>query len=76
MDGYPATGSITKFELLNHRLPVPITALSAHGLPEFSDKAHLAGMSEDITKPINREELLQTILRLTTPDLLPRAGLS
>ena len=75
-EGYPATGSIRKFELLNHRPPVPIIALSAHVLPKFRDKADLAGMSEYITKPINREELLQTILRLTTPDLLPRAGLS
>jgi len=76
MDGYPATGSIRKFELLNHRPPVPIIALSARVLPEFRDKAHLAGLSEYITKPINREELLQTILRLTKPDLLPRVGLS
>jgi CheY-like chemotaxis protein len=76
MNGYTATRSIRKFEQRERRRPVPIIALTADGLPEFRDKARLAGMSEYITKPINREELVQTILRLITPDQSPHVDLS
>ena len=65
MDGYTATQKIRSLEQSESRPRVPIIALTAHVLPEFREKAHLSGMSEYITKPINREELLQTILRLT-----------
>jgi CheY-like chemotaxis protein len=65
MDGYTATQKIRSAEQSESRPRVPIIALTAHVLPEFREKAHLSGMSEYITKPINREELLQTILRLT-----------
>jgi CheY-like chemotaxis protein len=68
MDGYTATQQIREMEQREHRTAVPIIALTAHVMPEFRQKAHSAGMSEYITKPINREELLQTILRLTQAD--------
>ena len=68
MDGYTATRQIRAVEARQQQQAVPIIALTAHVLPEFRDKAHQAGMSEYITKPINREALLETILRVTRSD--------
>ena len=67
MDGYSAARAIRSFEESAGRRPVPMIALTAHVLPEFRDKALAAGMSEYVTKPVDRELLLSTILTLTAP---------
>ena len=58
-DGYTATIEIRNSNNLS--ADIPIIALTAHALPEFRDKADQAGMSDYITKPINREVLLNSI---------------
>ncbi len=67
MDGYSAARAIRSYEAGAGRRPVPMIALTAHVLPEFRDKAMAAGMSEYVTKPVDRELLLSTILTLAAP---------
>ena len=59
LDGYGATEAIRK-----ENSELPIIALTAHALPEFKDRALSAGMSEYITKPVDRKQLLATIQSL------------
>ncbi len=59
LDGYGATASIRNCGL--HHADIPIIALTAHALPEFKERAMAAGMTEYITKPINRGLLLATL---------------
>ena len=65
MDGYSATRAIRRFELEGEFAATPIIALTAHVLPEFRAKAMEVGMSDYITKPVNRDALLGAILKLT-----------
>ncbi len=68
MDGYSATEAIRSLEAELELPELPIVALTAHVLPEFREKAMAAGMSDYITKPVNRDLLLNTILQLTATD--------
>ena len=61
LDGYGATQVIRKEDS-----ELPIIALTAHALPEFRDRALSAGMSEYITKPVDRKQLLSAIQSLVS----------
>ncbi|NKB99824.1 MAG: response regulator [Pseudomonadales bacterium] len=56
LDGYGATEQIRA-----HDVEVPIIALTAHALPEFKERALNSGMSEYITKPLDKALLLNAI---------------
>ncbi len=43
----------------------PLIALTAHAMKEDREKSFAAGFDDHIAKPINREQLLETIVRLT-----------
>ena len=42
---------------------IPIVALTAHSSPEDREQSFLAGMNAHLTKPVNPDELLQTLLQ-------------
>ena len=56
LDGYGATEHIRQDDTA-----IPIIALTAHALPEFKSRAMAVGMTEYVTKPIDRAVLLQAI---------------
>ena len=66
MDGFEATQTIRELEQaesLKHqpRRPLPIIALTAQAIHGDRQRCLAAGMSEYVTKPINRDELLSTL---------------
>jgi len=61
MDGYSAARRIRQWEATNHAIPVPILALTAHGLPEEVRKSFDAGCTAHLTKPIRKATLLAAI---------------
>ncbi|MEQ1746395.1 MAG: two-component regulator propeller domain-containing protein [Saprospiraceae bacterium] len=63
MDGYDATRAIRQMDSAIRT--VPILALTANAIPEQLEKCRAAGMDDCITKPIDSEELLEKIERLT-----------
>ena len=66
LDGYAATRMIRGFD--PH---VPIIALTAHALIHASGEAMRAGCNGYVAKPVERDELLQTILQLARPAPAP-----
>jgi hypothetical protein len=58
MDGYQATRI-----LLERGYAKPIIALTAHAMDEERDKTKAVGFSGHLTKPLNFNELLLTILK-------------
>ena len=63
MDGYAATKSIRDWENKRGAASTPVVALSAYALKEEVQKSLDAGCVTHITKPIERESLLNTILK-------------
>ncbi len=61
MDGLTATRAIRKWELVNHRAPTPIIALTAAALKGDREKCVAAGCTAFLTKPIKQDVLLQAI---------------
>jgi Amt family ammonium transporter len=65
LDGFAATQMIRTMELErplgNSGRPLPIIALTAQAINGDRQRCLAAGMSEYVTKPVNREELLRTI---------------
>lgn len=64
MGGYEATQKI-RGEL--HKTELPIIALTAHALAAERQKCAEAGMNDHVTKPIEPDELLATLLRWVKP---------
>ena len=62
MDGYSATRHIRTLEQSGHRATTPIIALTAHAMPEFRRRAEEAGMTDYVTKPIQKSTLLKAML--------------
>jgi CheY-like chemotaxis protein len=62
MDGYSATRHIRTLERSAHRVSTPIIALTAHAMPEFRRRAEEAGMTDYVTKPIQKSTLLKAML--------------
>ena len=62
MDGYSATRHIRILERSGRRGATPIIALTAHAMPEFRRRAEEAGMTDYVTKPIQKSTLLKAML--------------
>jgi CheY-like chemotaxis protein len=63
MDGYTAARTIRSFEdkeLAN----IPIIALSANAFEEDRQKALEAGMNAHLSKPINVDEMMETLSQM------------
>jgi PAS domain S-box-containing protein len=63
MDGYEATSRIRQHESANSLRSVPIIAMTAHAMTGEKERCLSAGMNAYSTKPINPEELIQTLCR-------------
>jgi signal transduction histidine kinase/ActR/RegA family two-component response regulator len=63
LDGIEATK-----ELRQKGYRKPIVALTAHALADQRQRTHDAGCNYHLTKPVNRDELMQTVARLTGGD--------
>lgn len=61
LDGLSATRRIREHETLRD---MPVVALSGHAEPEFQDVARAAGCAASITKPLDLDELRDTLQRL------------
>jgi two-component system, sensor histidine kinase RetS len=61
MDGYSAAVEIRAVESMRQLPETPIVALTAHALPEFRRRAEAVGMSQYVTKPIEKTMLLHSI---------------
>jgi CheY-like chemotaxis protein len=61
MSGYEATKKIREVDTT-----IPIVALTAAAMVEDKEKATKAGMSDHVTKPIDKNELYRVISNLTT----------
>lgn len=69
LDGLEATQQIRG--LNNHYRHAPVVALTASALDEDRDKCLQAGMSEVLLKPVNSQQLLNTLARLTSAEETP-----
>lgn len=68
MDGYDATHQIRAYEKGKDK-HIPIVAMTAHAMKGDREKCLAAGMDHYITKPVNPEELYQTIDKFTKPKI-------
>ncbi len=64
MDGLDATRLIRADGRFNH---LPIVAMTAHAMNDARERCMNAGMNAHIVKPINPEDLFNTILRFCVP---------
>lgn len=65
MDGYTATTAIREWEKGRETPPTPIIALTAHAFAEDMQRSRDVGCTAHITKPINKQVLIQAIQELT-----------
>jgi CheY-like chemotaxis protein/HPt (histidine-containing phosphotransfer) domain-containing protein len=66
MDGYEATGVLRRLEqqgalARTSGVPIPIVALTANALSGDRQRCLQAGMTDYLTKPLNREQLIATV---------------
>ncbi len=63
MDGLAATAAIREAELSRPppNVPIRIVGLTAHAAPEDKTRCRAAGMDEVLTKPVNRNSLLEAL---------------
>jgi len=66
MDGYEATRRIREWES-NTQSSIPIIAMTAHAMKGDEEKSLEAGMNDHITKPIDPDLLLETLLKWIGP---------
>jgi CheY-like chemotaxis protein len=64
MDGFEATQAIRDKERRYALRPTPIIAQTGHALDEIRTRCFTVGMNDFITKPIQRERLLEVMQRL------------
>jgi CheY-like chemotaxis protein len=62
LDGYEATSEIRRAEPAGQR-PIPIVALTAHAMKGDDEKCRAAGMTDYLTKPLDRERLAACLER-------------
>ena len=70
MDGYEATRIIRDY-FRNNGISTPIVAMTAHAMAGDREKSIEAGMQDHVTKPIDPDELYQTLIRLIKPGQRP-----
>ena len=63
MDGLEATAAIRKLEDVK-KARLPIIAMTAHAYKSDQERCLAAGMDAYISKPVNRQELIETVERL------------
>ena len=61
MDGHEAARAIRQWEACQQLAPVPILTLTAHALREDAAKSAAAGCTDHLTKPIDKQTLLQAV---------------
>ena len=66
MDGHQATREIRSDPDFRN---LPIIAMTAHAMAEDREKSLAAGMNDHITKPINPDHLLTTLMAWIKPDI-------
>ncbi|KAH8802033.1 hypothetical protein DL96DRAFT_1672185 [Flagelloscypha sp. PMI_526] len=64
MGGMEATELIRKYEREHGLPPTPIVALTAHAMMGDRERSLHAGMNDHITKPLRRNDLMNTIVKL------------
>lgn len=57
LDGYQAI-----YQLNQNRFQKPVVALTAHAFKAEKERCHKAGFADYVTKPIDREQLIRTII--------------
>ena len=72
MDGYEAAGTIRdeNSAVLNHR--IPIIAMTANAMQGDREKCFEAGMDDYVSKPIDREKLVEAIGRALSNEKSPQ----
>lgn len=63
MSGLEASIQIRKIEQAHLAMPVPIIALTAHGLSDEKDRLVASGLNDYVGKPIGHMQLVQTLER-------------
>jgi signal transduction histidine kinase/CheY-like chemotaxis protein/streptogramin lyase len=63
LDGYEATREIRRFEASAGNLRIPIVALTAHAIQGTERQCRDAGMDDYLTKPLNRDRLIDSLDR-------------
>ena len=72
MDGLTAAREIREREARLGRAPIPIIAVTANAAASDQQECLAAGMSDFLTKPVQREALVEAIRRWApTPEPLP-----
>ncbi|WP_288107813.1 response regulator [Limnobacter sp.] len=61
MDGLAATREIRNHELRHGKRPTPIVAMTANALPTDRDKCLEAGMSDYVSKPVRRQDVINIL---------------
>jgi len=64
MDGFKATAAIREKEKSENAAPIPIIAMTAHAMTGDREQCLEAGMSGYVSKPINVQEIFDTIEHL------------
>lgn len=64
LDGYEATRQIRQIEASEQRTHCAVVALSAHALREFEELGRRAGMDDYLTKPVNKQELVELLQQI------------
>lgn len=69
MGGFEATGNIRQYEKINGLPRTPIVALTAHAMLGDRDKCIEAGMDDYLSKPLDSNRMMQTILKCSAMNL-------
>ena len=72
MDGYTATREIRAWETAQRMPRVPIVALTAHALSGASAESIEAGCDGHLTKPVERNDLVEAIARFAKRPIEPQ----
>jgi signal transduction histidine kinase/DNA-binding response OmpR family regulator len=74
LDGIGATEAIRTYEQANDRVACPIIALTANAMPADRKICEEAGMSDFLTKPVRKAELVAALRKQAQPEPTRDAG--